>query len=55
MKLPDPDGFFMFTLDGKPQGGDSGGPVWIAGRGILGVLSGVEKGKYYTASEIERL
>lgn len=46
------DGFFMFTLDGKPQGGDSGGPVWIPGRGLLGVLSGVEKGKYYTASAI---
>lgn len=46
------NGFFMFNLQGKLQGGDSGGPVWIPQKGVVGVLSGVENG-VYTASMID--
>lgn len=45
------NGFFMFSLDGDLQKGDSGGPLWIPERGLIGTVSGVE-GEYYTSSAV---
>ena len=45
------DGLFVFSLDGDLQKGDSGGPVWIPQKGLIGTVSGTEDG-YYTSSYI---
>lgn len=45
------DGLFVFSLDGDLQKGDSGGPVWIPQKGLIGTVSGTGDG-YYTSSYI---
>lgn len=45
------NGLFVFSLDGDLQKGDSGGPVWIPQKGLIGTVSGTEDG-YYTSSYI---
>ena len=45
------DGLFVFSLDGDLQKGDSGGPVWIPQKGLIGTVSGTEDG-LYTSSYI---
>lgn len=45
------NGLFVFSLDGDLQKGDSGGPVWIPHKGLIGTVSGTEDG-FYTSSYI---
>lgn len=45
------NGFFKFILDGDLQGGDSGGPVWIPGEGLIGTVSGFHN-EFHTATSV---